>query len=235
MKKFSTIHILQGVLPILVLAAILTPCSRIAFAQDDSTNLVPLEIELPKPLFVGTPKNIRSANLEAVTGKPRGAFMVPPGCVNLAFEKEISGSDEEPIIGDLEQLTDGDKEGADGSFVEFGPGKQYVQVDLGQMSEIYAIVVWHYHSQARVYHDLIIQVSEDPDFIMGVQTIFNNDHDNSSGMGVGKDKEYIETNEGRLFDAQGVKAQYVRFYSKGNTSNEMNHYIEIEVYGKPVK
>jgi len=24
----------------------------------------------------------------------------------------------------------------------------------------------------------------------------------------------------------------VRLYSNGNTSNEMNHYIEVEVYGK---
>jgi hypothetical protein len=36
----------------------------------------------------------------------------------------------EPIIGEVEQVTDGDKEGRDGSYVEFGPGKQYVQIDL---------------------------------------------------------------------------------------------------------
>ena len=45
--------------------------------------------------------------------------------------------------------------------------------------------------------------------------------------------EWIETNEGRLIDAKGVKGRYVRLYSNGNTSNDMNHYIEIEVYGRP--
>jgi hypothetical protein len=25
----------------------------------------------------------------------------------------------------------------------------------------------------------------------------------------------------------------VRLYSKGNTTNKMNHYIEVEVFGKP--
>ena len=34
-------------------------------------------------------------------------------------------------------------------------------------------------------------------------------------------------------DAGGVKARYVRLYSKGNTTNKMNHYIEVEIFGKP--
>ena len=49
---------------------------------------------------------------------------------------------------------------------------------------------------------------------------------------MGKNYEYVETNEGRLIDCRGVKARYVRLYSDGNTSNDMNHYIEVEVYGK---
>jgi len=138
-------------------------------------------------------------------------------------------------VGDLEQVTDGDKEGTDGSYVELAPGKQYVQIDLKDACQIYAIVLWHFHSQARVYRDVVIQTAADPDFIMDVQTVYNNDHDNSSGLGVGKDKEYIETYEGRIVPVNGVKARYVRLYSNGNTSNEMNHYVEAEVYGKPAK
>jgi hypothetical protein len=65
--------------------------------------------------------------------------------------------------------------------------------------------------------------------------VFNNDLDNSAGLGVGKDLHYIETNEGKLIDAKGVKARYVRLYSNGNSGNDLNHYIEVEVYGKPVK
>jgi hypothetical protein len=81
----------------------------------------------------------------------------------------------------------------------------------------------------------VIQASDDPDFITNVQTLFNNDHDNSSGQGVGKDMHYVETSEGKLIDAKGVQARYVRLYSNGNTNNDLNHYIEVEVFGKPVK
>ncbi len=204
-------------------------------SKEKAAALEPLPIKLPKPMFIGTPRNIRSANLEPITGKPRRPFLAPKGAVNLALGKPVTGSDELPIIGELEQITDGDKEGADGSYVELGPGKQYVQIDLGEPCVIYAIVAWHFHAQARVYHDVIVQVADDPDCIMGVQTLYNSDHDNSSGLGIGKDKEYVETNDGRLFNAKGVTAQYVRLCSKGNTSNEMNHYIEVEVYGKPAR
>lgn len=190
-----------------------------------------LELELPKPMFVGTPKNIRTPNLERITGKPRGPFYVPKGTVLLSKEKKVTSSDYEPVIGDLEFVTDGEKTGEDGYYVELGPSVQWVQIDLGQSYSLHAILIWHYHSQARVYRDVAIQVSNDPDFIDGVKTIFNNDHDNSAGIGIGRDKEYIETNDGRLIDPRGVVARYVRLYSRGNTSNEMNHYVEVEVYG----
>ena len=198
-------------------------------------DMEPLKIELPKPMFVGTPKNIVSANLETPTGKARPPFMAPKGVTNVAKGKPVTASDSEPIIGELEMLTDGDKEGADGSFVEFGPKVQWVQVDLGAPQEIFAVVAWHYHSQARVYHDVVLQLSDDPDFVKDVKTIYNNDHDNSAKLGVGSDKEYIETSEGRLIDCKGAKARYVRLYSNGNTSNDMNHMIEVEVYGRPAK
>jgi len=197
--------------------------------QDQEKEL--LELELPKPMFVGTPKNIRTPNLERITGKPRGPFYVPKGTVLLSMGKAVTSSDYEPVIGDLEFVTDGEKTGEDGYFVELGPSVQWVQIDLGKSYSLHAILIWHYHSQARVYRDVAIQVSDDPDFIESVQTIYNNDHDNSAGLGIGRDKEYIETNDGRLIDPRGVVARYVRLYSRGNTSNEMNHYVEVEVYG----
>ena len=51
--------------------------------------------------------------------------------------------------------------------------------------------MWHYHQQARAYRDVVIQVSGDEDFI-DVKTIYNNDHDNSSGQGKGRDRVYVE-------------------------------------------
>ena len=86
-----------------------------------------------------------------------------------------------------------------------------------------------------MYRDVVVQVSDDPDFISGVKTIFNNDQDNSAGLGIGKDREYFESDEGKLIDGAGVKGRYVRCYSKGNTSDAQNHYIEVEVWGKAGK
>jgi hypothetical protein len=196
---------------------------------------VPIDIELPKPMFVGTPQSTRVANLEKPLGKPRPPFLAPAGTTNVALEKPLASSDEEPIIGEIEMITDGDKEAADGSYVELGPFVQHVTIDLEAMHEIYAVVIWHYHKQARVYFDVVVQVADDPDFITNVRTLFNNDIDNTAGLGVGKDMHYTETNEGKLIDAKGVKARYVRLYSNGNTGNDLNHYIEAAVYGKLVE
>jgi hypothetical protein len=193
-----------------------------------------LELKLPKPVFVGTPKNINVANLEPAGTRPP-KIQVPNDVKNLAEGKEVTASDEEPIIGELEQITDGDKEAADGSYVEFGPGVQWVQIDLGEKAEIYAVAVWHYHQQARVFNDVIVKVADDADFITNVNTVFNNDNDNSAKQGVGQDKSYIETNEGKLIDAKGVKGRYVRLYTNGNTNSDTNQYIEVEVYGRPAK
>jgi hypothetical protein len=197
---------------------------------------VELKVKLPKPLFIGTPTNMKGVNLDPVNkDKRRKAFMVPEGTVLLSEKKVVTSSDSAPVVGSLDQITDGDKEGSDGSFVELGPGKQWAQIDLGAPCTISALVVWHYHSMARVYRDVIVQVADDPDFITNVRTIFNNDNDNTSGMGVGKDYEYVETSDGWLFDGKGEKARYVRLYSNGSTASEMNHYIEVEVFGKPAK
>ena len=200
--------------------------------DQNKSGLVPLPLELPKPMFVGTPQDTKVPNLEKLLGKPRPPFYAPAGVKNVAFEKPVASTDEEPIIGEIEMITDGDKEAADGSYVELGPFKQSVTIDLEDEYEIYAVVVWHYHKQAVVYFDVVAQVASDPDFISNVTTLFNNDIDNSAGLGVGKDKHYTETSEGRLIPGKGVKARYLRLYSQGNNSNDLNHYIEVEVFGK---
>ena len=194
---------------------------------------VELKLELPRPMFHGTPTDLASANLEEpLKGGVRAPIFVADGAELLSEGKPVSSSDEAPIVGDLELITDGDKDGADGSYVELGPMTQWVQIDLEEAYAIDAVVIWHYHSQARVYRDVIVKVSDDPDFIEAVTTVFSNDHDNSAGQGIGKDKEYIETYQGRPIPVDGVKGRYVRLYSAGNTSNDQNHYVEVEVYGR---
>jgi hypothetical protein len=200
-----------------------------------ASGLVSIDIKLPKPLFIGTPQNIEVPNLEKPLNKPRPAFLAPKGTVNLALHKPVTSSFDQPIIGELDMITNGDKEGIDGSYVELGPGVQFITIDLGAEADIYAIVVWHYHSTARVYKDVVVQVAADRDFINNVKTVYSNDDDNSAGLGIGNDKNYIETSEGRLIDVKGIRGRYVRLYSNGNNANDLNHYIEVEVYGKPVK
>jgi len=166
---------------------------------------------------------------------PRQPLLVPPGTTNVALKKSVTSSDPDPFLGDPELATDGDKEHISGSWVELHPRVQWVQIDLKQTCEIHAIAVWHYHGEARVYRDVIVQVADDADFIRNVRTLFNNDFDNSAGMGIGKDLQYVDNHEGKLIDAKGVKARYVRLYSRGNTSNDQNHYTEVEVHGKAAR
>ena len=117
--------------------------------------------------------------------------------------------------------------------MELDRGLQWVQIDLGAPAELYAIAVWHYHAQARAYLQVIVQVSDDPEFKKDVRTLFNNDDKNSAGFGAGASPTYLEKNTGRVIPANKAVARYVRLYSAGNTANELNHYIEVEVFGRP--
>lgn len=198
--------------------------------------LQPLELKLPKPAFKGTPAHVPpGTNLEEPRKGPRPPLMVPPGVKLISTDKPVTSSDNEPIIGSLKLVTDGEKEAKEGSYVELGPRLQWVQIDLKQKYTLHAVLVWHYHTSARVYHDVVVQVADDADFIENVRTLFNNDHDNSAGLGLGTEKEYWETYEGKLIDAKGVVARYVRLYSKGSTADDQNHYTEVEVFGLPAK
>ncbi|MHB1078367.1 MAG: discoidin domain-containing protein [Prosthecobacter sp.] len=235
----NTLHILTG----LALALSLASCGKkeetkaaAAAPAAPAGDLVEIALEFPKPMFIGTPVPAELPNLEkADPSKVVKTIMVPKGTTNLAKGKPVTSSDSAPIIGELSLVTDGDADGADGSFVELMPGKQWVQIDLGAESNIYKIAMWHYHKQAQAYIDVEVQVSDDPEFKKGVTTLFNSDHDDSSGMGKGGDPAYVETNHGRVIDAKGIKARYVRLWSNGNTSNDMNHYCEVQVYGTPAK
>lgn len=219
---------------ILPLAAVLL--SAIAFnAAAQSSALEPLPIVLPKPLFEGTPEPPNVPNLEKPLGRPRPPFLAPAGAANVALKKPVAASDSDPVIGNLDMTTDGNKAATDGSIVELKSGVQSVVIDLESKHTIYAVLVWHYHKEARVYYDVVVQVADDPDFITNVRTLFNNDSDNTAGLGIGKDRHYVETAEGRLIDARGVEARYIRFVSNGSDKTKANHYVEIEVFAKPVK
>ncbi len=202
-------------------------------AEEDK---VPLQTEMPEEVLVGTPPDVLMLLFPGLEKPPEEGdlprMMVPAGTTNLALNKTVTSSDSRPLIGELSYITDGIKEGTDDSYVELAPMLQWVQIDLEKPATIYAIYVWHYFREARSYHDVIVRISDDPEFQSGVTTVFNNDQDNSARLGIGKDRPYIETNFGKLIDARGTKGRYVRLYSSGNTANDLNHYVEVEVFGK---
>jgi len=80
-----------------------------------------------------------------------------------------------------------------------------------------------------------VQTADDAAFTQNVQTWFNNDIKDQAKLGAGKNLYYIESYEGKLVVAKGVKARYVRLYSGGNNANNLNHYVEVEVFGRPAK
>jgi len=133
----------------------------------------------------------------------------------------------------LSRVTDGSK--STGSFAEdypAGGGLQWVQADLGISYDISDIKLWHYFGDGRKYHDVVVQVSDDPTFKTGVKTVYNNDIDGSAGLGTGSGGEYTETSSGLDIPVTSVTGRYVRLYSNGSTANSNNHYVELEVYGK---
>ncbi len=194
---------------------------------------VPLKTEMPEEVLAGTPPDVLAMlfpGLEMPKEQPK--LMVPKGTTNLAEGKKVTSSDANPVLGKLSLVTDGKKEGAEDGFVELAPGLQWVQIDLEKPSELYAIYLWHFFREARSYNDVIVQVADDAEFTKNVKTIYNNDQDNSAKKGVGKARPYIETNFGRLIEVKGVQGRFVRLYSSGNTANDLNHYVEVEIFGK---
>lgn len=203
-----------------------------AHAQD----LVPLNIKLPAPAFVGTPSDAPvDPNVEKLSNKPRPPLMVPPGVSNVALGKHVTTSDTNQLASNLAKITDGDKEASEQGTVLIRKGPQWVQVDLGKPYEIYAVVVWHAHDNPKVYHGVVAEISDDPQFKTGVRTLFNNDRNDLDGQGTGTDREYFESYEGKLIKGNGDVARYVRLYSDGSTESRLNEYTEVEVYGRPPK
>lgn len=198
-----------------------------------AAELAPLPVRLPAPTLRGTPSDLPSGpNVEPPPEKPAPPFMAPAGVTNHAAGKKVTSSSR-PFSGTLAQVTDGRKEPDDDQVVELRRGKQWVQVDLGEAVAIHAIVIWHDHRFLQVFRDVIVQVADDPDFTQNVRTLYNNDMDNSAGLGIGTDKEYFETYQGRTFAAKGVVARYVRSYTAGSSLSSFNVHQEIEVFALP--
>lgn len=195
---------------------------------------IEIEPELPQPVYGGTPLDYWGENLETPSFRPIPPIVAPEGTTNVALGRPVTSSAGTPSMGSLDMITNGIKDAGDEHVVEIEPGHQWVQIDLGEEMDIYAVVMWHFHSEERVYFDVAVHIGSDEDMAGEVHVVFNNDHDNSAGLGVGEDQEYIESYRGRIVRMEdGVQGRFVRLYSRGNTSDDANHYIEVEVYGRP--
>lgn len=205
----------------------------ICFSVTAEDAKVKLETEMPEEILAGTPPEVLRLLFPHLPPPVDAApeFMVPKGTTNVALKKKVTASDSRPLLGELSYVTDGNKTGDEGSFVELGPMDQWVQIDLEKPNKIHAIYLWHYFMEARAYTDTVVQISDDPEFKKDVKTVFNNDQDNNLKFGAGKDRPYIDTYLGKLVDAKGTTGRYVRLYSRGNTANDLNHYVEVEVFG----
>jgi hypothetical protein len=209
-----------------------------ADAPAPAAGMAQLILKLPAPAFKGTPMDIPTNSYTEPypdPDKPRAPIMVPAGLKNVAEGAKITCSDKNATPDMLAKIIDGDKEASEQGIIYLRKGTQWVELDFGSPQEIFAIVLWHAHNTAKVYHDVVIQLADDEDFTKNVQIIFNNDQDNTSGLGVGTDREFFETHEGRLIPVKGLKGQYLRSYTKGSTESALNEYTEIEVYGRPAK
>lgn len=149
----------------------------------------------------------------------------PP--VNLAPSKTVTASSE--IMNSPSLVADGDKSG--NAFIGVTENLQWIQIDLGQSYSLSQVKVWHYFADGRTYRDVIVRVSNSSTFASGVTTVFNNDANNSAGLGAGSHAEYSESSLGKTIDFASVNARYVRLYTNGSSANIYNHYVEVEVWG----
>ena len=219
----------------LMIAACASGLFVASIRADDTKSTVPLALDLPIHTLKGTPEDLPSGpNVEPPSDVAPTPLQVPKGVTNVAAGKPVTSS-VRPYLGELIRITDGKKEANDDDAVEFRKGTHWVQVDLGQSFAIHAIAMWHDHRYVQAMHDVILQVSDDPEFKSGVTTLYNNDTDNSSGLGVGTDREYFEMQFGRVVAAKGIKARYVRGYTRGSNQSVLNCWQEIEVYALPAK
>lgn len=216
--------------------------AAIATLRSGGQRLEPLDFGLDEDAVTratpGYPKNqVLPEHFREQTQRP--PFMAPPGVTNLALRKPATFSlDEDDFIdGFVDQLTDGVKKSREGDYIDLGPGLQWAQVDLGAEYTVYCVVVWHFYRNPIIYRDVIIQLSNDPEFEEGVVTIFNNDRDNTSGLGAGSDYAHMAAWWGEVGDARGpanagTRGRYVRVYTNGGYAGESNRFVEIAVYGK---
>jgi hypothetical protein len=204
---------------------------RVANGRDE-TEWTVIKPEFPRPLWIGSgpPPPPLPPNMIAGNFSQEREVRIPRRVTLLSRDVPVTCSDPAPL-GELSWITDGDKQGDDGYFVDILPGQQWVQLDLGEPRELWLLWLWMYHKMGAVYKDVIIEIASEADF-RDARIVFNNDHDDTSGMGAGQDTSWIETNLGRPIRLNGQRARFIRLYSNGRSVDDTNQWIEVEAFGR---
>jgi len=125
-------------------------------------------------------------------------------------------------------VNDGEKEGGDGYFIELA-GQAVMQIDLGFLRAARHLGLALSQPGARLPRRHRAGI-DSKDFVKGVQTVFNNDHDNSSarrGQGQG-----VHRGGGGRSSIEGIKDATCALLERQH-DQRLNHYVEIEIYGTP--
>lgn len=191
------------------------------------------EFTYPEPHYGGTPLDYWSPRLEAANYDFPLQRDPPSGSRIISRGKPVSSSNERYPRSGLRRINDGIKEFHERNVVTLPPGPQWVQIHLETRHVVDFVRIWHYYAGQRVYFDVRVVVSNRPDARDAVE-LFNNDFDNSLGFGAGNNSEYVEDHRGLLVEGRDVTGRYVRCYSHGNTADDENHYIEVEIWGRPL-
>ena len=171
-----------------------------------------------------------------MAGSPAAASLPGPcGCDEPGLAQADYQQCQPGFSGPLFKVADGDKGPGDNAVVEIPAGKQWVQIDLERVCQIFAIAVWHVQNDNEVFRCVAVQTADDAQFTSNVHILFNNDFANLLGLGAGADEQYYEVANGKLIDARGVRGRYVRCYSNGSNLNALNRYTEVEVWGLPAR
>jgi len=207
------------------------PDERIT-GKPGETQWTVIKPDFPRPMFVGSPAPLPELPPNMIEGNysQEREVRIPRRVSLLSRGVPVTGSDPAPL-GEFSWITDGDKQGDDGYFVDLLPGQQWIQLDLGEPRELWLLWIWMYHKTGVIYKDVIIELATREDF-RDARIVFNNDHDDTSGMGAGRDTSWIETNLGRPIRLQGQRARFIRLYSNGRSVDDTNHWIEVEAYGR---
>lgn len=210
---------------------------RPTLAGAPATAIVPVTglLTFPPPGYVGTRVFGGQAASRPIRDPRERPWTLAVGATlrNLAAGKPVTASDAAPLRGSLSMLTDGVKNCTGDEVIELASGIQYMQVDLATPCRIDGVGLWHDCQAPRLYQAVQIWISDTADFQVA-RAVFNNDHQDLLGQGMGGDELYLETHLGLVQMVPQVTGRYVRAYSRGNTSNSLNHYTELEVYGEPL-